>query len=148
MGLNHSITSSAAGKHGRWQLKAECFGGRQIDDEIEFGWLLDRHVKHPGLASIAGRSFFLSGQLLLGNLSKTVVVVGNTPHDRPSFLVCHLIGNRASFLCTEAPMLRVPDELAGWHGHYQEFIGAKKHLVLGLLSHTFPSQGSYVLARG
>src|SRR5262245_36766825 len=104
--------------------------------------------QHPGLASIAGRSFFLSGQLLLGNLSKTVVVVGNTPHDRPSFLVCHLIGNRASFLCTEAPMLRVPDELAGWHGHYQEFIGAKKHLVLGLLSHTFPSQGSYVLARG
>src|SRR5262249_38868110 len=58
------------------------------------------------------RSFFLSGQLLLGNLSKTVVVVGNTPHNRPSFLVCHLIGNRASFLCTEAPMLRVPDELA------------------------------------
>src|SRR5262245_48713835 len=65
--------------------------------------------QHPGLASIAGRSFFLSGQLLLGNLSKTVVVVGNTPHDRPSFLVCHLIGNRASFLCTEAPMLRVPE---------------------------------------
>ena len=32
--------------------------------------------------------------------------------------------------------------------YYQEFIGAKKHLVLGLLSHTFPSQGSYALARG
>jgi hypothetical protein len=27
---------------------------------------------------------------------------------RPRFLVCHLVGNRASFLCTEAPMLRVP----------------------------------------
>jgi hypothetical protein len=49
--------------------------------------------QHPGLASIASRSFFLSGQLLLGNLNKTVVVVGNAPHDRPSFLVCHLIGN-------------------------------------------------------
>jgi len=32
-------------------------------------------------------------------------------HDRPSFLVGHLIGNRASFLCTKAPVLRVPDEL-------------------------------------
>jgi len=34
---------------------------------------------------------------------------GNAPHDRPSFLVCHLIGNRASFLCTKAPMLRIPE---------------------------------------
>jgi hypothetical protein len=25
---------------------------------------------------------------------------------------------------------------------YEEFIGAKKHLVLGLLSHTGPAQGS------
>src|SRR5215475_7309006 len=63
---------------------------------------------HPVLASIASRSFFLSGQLLLGNLSKTVVVVGNAPHDRPGVLVGHLIGNRASFLCTKAPMVRVP----------------------------------------
>src|SRR5262249_36824916 len=63
----------------------------------------------PVLASIASRSFFLSGQLYLGNLSETVVIVRNTPHDHPSFLVCHLIGNRASFLCTEAPMLRVPE---------------------------------------
>src|SRR5215813_12443508 len=62
-----------------------------------------------GLASIASRSFFLSGQLLLGNLRKTVVVVGNAPHNRPGFLVAHLIGNRASFLCTKAPMLRVPE---------------------------------------
>jgi hypothetical protein len=27
----------------------------------------------------------------------------------------HLIGNRASFLCTKAPMLRVPDKLSSWH---------------------------------
>src|SRR5262249_9453737 len=44
----------------------------------------------------ANRSFFLIGELLLGNLSKTVVVHGNAPHDRPGFLVGHLIGNRAS----------------------------------------------------
>ena len=50
----------------------------------------------PGLASIASRSFFLSGQLFLGNLSETVVVVGNTPHYCPGFLVSHVIGNRAS----------------------------------------------------
>src|SRR5262249_41211617 len=56
-------------------------------------------------ASIASRSFFLIGELPLGKLSETVVV----PHDRPGFLVGHLIGNRASFLCTKAPMLRVPE---------------------------------------
>src|SRR5262249_36467464 len=110
--------------------------------------VLEAATLSSGAASIASRSFFLIGELLLGELSETVVVVGNAPHDRPGFLVGHLIGNRAGFLCTKAPMLRVPDELAGWHGHYQEFIGAKKHLVLGLFSHTFPSQGSYVLARG
>jgi hypothetical protein len=53
--------------------------------------------------------FFLIGELLLGKLGETVVVQGNAPHDRPGFLVCHLIGNRASFLCTKAPMVRVPE---------------------------------------
>jgi hypothetical protein len=48
-------------------------------------------------------------------LSETVVVQGNAPHNRPSFLVCHLIGNRASFLCTKAPRapLQPGDEQAG-----------------------------------
>src|SRR5215471_8111033 len=57
----------------------------------------------------SNRSFFLIGELLLGKLGETVVVQGNAPHDRPGFLVSHLIGNRASFLCTKAPMLRVPE---------------------------------------
>src|SRR5262249_21735411 len=52
-----------------------------------------------------------------------VVVQGNAPHDRPCSLVGHLIGNRASFLCTKAPMLRVPDEFSGWHS--QDPLGAK-----------------------
>ena len=69
------------------------------------------------LSFFASRSFFLIGELLLGNLSKTVVVVGNTPHNRPCGLVGHLIGNRASFLCTKAPMLRVPDELSRRQSH-------------------------------
>jgi hypothetical protein len=66
-------------------------------------------------SSFSSNPSFLIGELLLGNLSETVVVQGNAPHDRPGLLVGHLIGNRASFLCTEAPMVRVPDELAGWH---------------------------------
>src|SRR5215813_3945542 len=70
---------------------------------------------HPALASIVSRSSFLNGELLLGNLSETVVVHGNAPHDRPCCLVGHLVGNRASFLCTKAPMRRVPDELSRWH---------------------------------
>ena len=57
----------------------------------------------------SSRSSFLIGELLLGDFSETVVVVGNAPHDRPCSLVGHLIGNRASFLCTKAPMLRVPE---------------------------------------
>src|SRR5215472_16121873 len=57
----------------------------------------------------SSRSSFLIGELLLGKLSKTVVVQGNAPHDRPGFLMCHLIGNRASFLCTKAPMRRIPE---------------------------------------
>jgi len=69
------------------------------------------------LSFIANRSSFLIGELLLGNLSETVVVVGNAPHNRPGFLMCHLIGNRASFLCTKAPMLRIDprNELSARH---------------------------------
>jgi hypothetical protein len=36
--------------------------------------------------------------------------------------VSHLIGNRASFLCTKAPMLRVPDKLSG---HSQDLLGVE-----------------------
>src|SRR5262249_53316183 len=61
------------------------------------------------LSFIANRSSVLIGELLLGDFSETVVVVGNAPHDRPGFLVSHLIGNRASFLCTKAPMPRIPE---------------------------------------
>src|SRR5262249_40583600 len=60
------------------------------------------------LSFSVNRSSFLIGELLLGKLSETLVVVGNAPHDRPGFLGGHLIGNRASFLCTKAPMPRVP----------------------------------------
>ena len=56
----------------------------------------------------SNRSSFLIRKLLLGNLSETVVVQGNAPLS-PGFLVGHLIGNRASLLCTKAPMLRVPE---------------------------------------
>src|SRR5215510_4311408 len=75
------------------------------------------------LSFVANRSSFLIGELLLGKLSETVVVQGNAPHDRPGLLVGHLIGNRASFLCTKAPMLRIPDKLSGWH--FQDLLGAK-----------------------
>ena len=61
------------------------------------------------LSLVTNRSSFLIGELLLGKLSEAVVVQGNAPHDRPGFLVSHLIGNRASFLCTKAPMPRIPE---------------------------------------
>src|SRR6516162_3705448 len=69
-----------------------------------------RHFWTDGILSlVANRSSFLIGELLLGKLSEAVVVQGNAPHDRPGFLVSHLIGNRASFLCTKAPMPRIPE---------------------------------------
>jgi len=68
---------------------------------------------HSVLSFWSNRSSFLIGELLLGNLSETVVVVGNAPHNRPGFLVGHLIGNRASFLCTKAPMRRIQNEVSG-----------------------------------
>src|SRR5262249_40608353 len=67
----------------------------------------------PGQSVLSFIAFFLIGELLFGNLSETVVVVGNAPHDGPSFLVCHLIGNRASFLCTKAPVRRIQNEVSG-----------------------------------
>src|SRR5262249_6226372 len=69
---------------------------------------------------------FLIGELRLGKLSETIVVHGNASHNRPRFLVSHLIGNRPSFLCTKAPMLRIPDELSGWHS--QDLLKAKPFL--------------------
>src|SRR5262249_32289441 len=63
--------------------------------------------------SFSSNHRLLIGELHLGKLSETVVVHGNAPHDRPRFLVNHLIGNRARFLCTKAPMRRVPE--SGWH---------------------------------
>src|SRR5262249_31191094 len=66
------------------------------------------------LSFIANRSsFFLIGELLLGNLSETVVVHGYAAHNCPCGLVGHLVGNRASFLCTKAPMRRIPNEVSG-----------------------------------
>ena len=58
---------------------------------------------------------FLIRELHLGKLSETVIIHGNAPHNRSRFLVSHLIGNRASFLCTKAPMLRGHDKLSRWH---------------------------------
>src|SRR5262245_18834378 len=66
------------------------------------------HVIIGVLSSASIFLLFLGSELLLDKLSETVVFVGNAPQDRPAVLVCHLIGNRASFLGTEAPMLRVP----------------------------------------
>jgi hypothetical protein len=43
----------------------------------------------------------MSGELLIGKLSETIVVVGNAPHDRPGVVVGHLVSKRASFLCTK-----------------------------------------------
>ena len=43
-------------------------------------------IQHTAIispSSFSSNSSFLIGELLLGKLSKTVVVRGNAPHDRP-----------------------------------------------------------------
>src|SRR5262249_3965986 len=107
--LRHSISAVGPKIPSTKAVKAGPFHQPTIRRQIA-SLALQRH--YPVLASIASRSFFLIGELLLGKLSETVVVVGNAPHDRPRFLVSHLIGNRASFLCTKAPMRRV---ISVWH---------------------------------
>jgi len=64
-------------------------------------------VQGPILASIVNRSSFLIGDLLLGKLGETVVVHGDAPHNGPRYFVSHLVRNRAGFLRTKAPMLRM-----------------------------------------
>ena len=56
--------------------------------------------------SFSSNHRLLIGELRLGKLSETVVVDSNAPHDRPRFLVNHLIGNRARFLCMAARMVK------------------------------------------
>jgi hypothetical protein len=63
-------------------------------------------------------SSFLIGELLLGKLGETLVVQGNAPHNGPRCFVRHLVGNRAGFFCTKAPMprtalVRVPSSARG-----------------------------------
>jgi hypothetical protein len=62
----------------------------------------------PVLASIVNRSPSLIGELLLGKLGEPVVVCRDAPHNAPRDFVSHLVGNRAGFLSTKAPMLRIP----------------------------------------
>src|SRR5215467_12456427 len=96
------------------ELTEYARGGGKTERLFGNRWLL----QYAHGVSVLSFSFsrFLN-ELNLGKLSETVIVHGNAPHDRPRFLVSHLIGNHASFLCTKAPMLRIPDELSGWHGH-------------------------------
>src|SRR5215813_8049759 len=105
--LRHSIYAVGPKIPSTKAVKAGPFHQPTIRRQIA-SLALQRH--YPVLASIASRSFFLIGELLLGKLSETVVVQGNAPHNRPGFLVVHLIGNRASFLCTKAPMLGDPQK--------------------------------------
>jgi len=114
-----------AGNSGHQQLTHTTVNGRAREkgragvleaSRSRRGWNRLRTVaatsEQSVLSFVANRSSFLIGELLLGKLSETVVVVGNAPHGHSRFLVGHLVGNRASFLGPEAPMLRSP---SGWH---------------------------------
>src|SRR5262249_44194069 len=73
-------------------------------------------------SSSSSSSSCLIDELLLGKLSETVVIIGNAPDDRPGFLVVHLIGNRACFLCTIAPMRRVQKIVSGHQAYLCRYL--------------------------
>ena len=57
---------------------------------------LEARIRARSEQSLLSFSFsrFLIRELHLGKLSETVIVYGNAPHDRPRFLVGHLVANR------------------------------------------------------
>jgi hypothetical protein len=42
--LRYSITSSARASQGRWNFKAECHGGLEVDDQFNFHRPLDWQI--------------------------------------------------------------------------------------------------------
>jgi len=113
-----------------------------------FGNRLLQYAHGESVLSISINLFL--NELHLGKLSETVIVHGNAPHNRPRFLVSHLIGNRASFPARKRQCSGSETSfLDGMGSGYDECIGAKKHLVLGLLSHAgSPPKGSCSFAIG
>src|SRR5215813_8475538 len=54
----------------------------------------------------------------------------------PGFLVSHLIGNRTSFLCTKAPMVRVPETNFLHHINYgRDVSGDQTHCAASQNTH-------------
>src|SRR5262245_14627670 len=106
---NHCIDSDSA-----YAILLSKPARGSADESRLFGnrWL-PQYAHGVSVLSFSSNHRLLFGELQLGKLSETVVGHGNAPHDRPRFLVNHLIGNRASFLCTKAPMRSVPE--SGWH---------------------------------
>ena len=66
---------------------------------------LSRLVRWEPLAGVsywltASISFLSDDELLIGKLSETVVVIGDAPHNRPRFLVDHLVRYGSGLFCT------------------------------------------------
>src|SRR5262249_50302232 len=72
--------------------------------------------------------------------TRPVRIIVPFPAGQATDTIARLMGQSLSERLLRASLRAKPD--------YQEFIGAKKHLVLALLCHICPSQGSYELARG
>src|SRR5262249_37552856 len=60
--------------------QTQRFGGREVDDEFEFGWLFDRYVARPGASQ---------------NLIHVVGRAPVNPPDRTKSRVLKIVGSRA-----------------------------------------------------
>ena len=144
---SHHLAAGCASYRGTADACAWC--DRPCTDKSRlFGNRLLQYAHGESVLSISINLFL--NELHLGKLSETVIVHGNAPHNRPRFLVSHLIGNRASFPARKRQCSGSETSfLDGMGSGYDECIGAKKHLVLGLLSHAgSPPKGSCSFAIG
>src|SRR5262245_16626859 len=131
-----------SGDEGCRHVEAERLGGLQVEHELKLGRLLHRKVGGVGAFEDAVHVGRRASVEIYDYKRQGTIIVIHAHSLSWSWRSRHLtpfVAGRSKDV-REVGIRAVPD--------YEEFIGAKKHLVLGLSSHTGPPQGSNSFAIG